>query len=243
MAEVLRGEQLYDIARLSGEVEVARNLLEFDQGPYGNAVSLPAAEQMYEPYRTHRNNVPFSGALDQCPYMKSIFDGFQTEKAAFRLLRRLPHSAYAFHDDKDRGADIARFQIPINTSRDAFLLIANNGLDIERFDTDSSGFEGDENGDLWFDMAKLRDACSDAVELYYLEAGCVNYFDTDQVHTLINGSGEERVTLSFDLVVNDWLEKWMEANLAQRVSPSPIEPSGSGTWNWTALRNGVIRTD
>src|SRR5262249_18635091 len=154
-----------------------------------------------------------------------------------------PHSAYAFHDDKDRGGSIARFQIPINTSKDAFLLIADNGLDIERFDIDSSGFKGNQNGDLWFDMEQLRDACSDAVELFYLEAGCVNYFDTDQVHTLINGSDEERVTLSFDLVMNDWLESWMQANLTHPVNPSPMEPSSSVTWNWTALRNGIIRTD
>ena len=237
MARVIRGEQLYDIAHLSSEVEIARNILEFDEGPYGNAVSLPSAEQMYEPYRTHHNNVPFSGALDACPYMRSIFESFQTEKAAFRLLRRVPHSAYAFHDDKDRGSGIARFQIPINTSKDAFLLIATDWLDLERFD------KGDENGDIWFDMGKLRDACSDAVELYYLEAGCVNYFDTDQVHTLINGSDEERVTLSFDLVVNDWLENWMQANLTRTVSPSPIEPSSYVTWNWNALRHGIIRTD
>lgn len=239
----MRGEQLYDIARLSREIGIARNILEFDKGPYGNAISLTSADQIYAPYRTHHNNVPFSGALDACPYLKSIFDSFQTEKAAFRLLRRVPHSAYAFHDDKDRGRDISRFQIPINTSREAFLLIAGNGLDLKRFDTESSGFKGDQNGDVWFNMEQLHDACSDAVELFYLEAGYVNCFDTDQIHTLINGSGDERVTLSFDLAINEWLEKWMQANLTRPVSPSPIERSSSVTWNWNALRNGIIRTD
>jgi hypothetical protein len=243
VAQVMRGEQLYEIARLSREIETARNILEFDQGPYGNAISLPSADQVYAPYRTHHNNVPFSGALDACSYMKSIFDSFKTEKAAFRLLRRVPHSAYAFHDDKDRGRDIARFQIPINTSKEAFLLIAANGLNLRRFDTDSSGFRGDQNGDVWFNMEQLHEACSHVVELFYLEAGYVNFFDTDQVHTLINGADDERVTLSFDLVMNEWLENWMQANLTRSVSPSPIEPSSSVMWNWNALRNGIIRTD
>ena len=80
MAQVLRGEQLYDLARLSREIDIARNLLEFDEGPYRNAISLPSADQLYAPYRTHHNNVPFSGALDVCPYMKDIFDSFQARK-------------------------------------------------------------------------------------------------------------------------------------------------------------------
>ena len=243
MAQVIRGEELYDLARLSEEIEVARNIQEFAEGPYRNAISLPSEDQIYAPYRAHHNNVPFSGALDVCPYLKSIFDSFETEKAAFRLLRRVPHSAYAFHDDKDRGRDIARFQIPINTSKEAFLLIAGPRLDLERFDIDSSGFKGNRNGDIWFNMEQLREACSDVAELFYLEAGFVHFFDTDEVHTLINGSDDERVTLSFDLVMNQWLENWMRANLTHPVTPSPIEPSSSVAWNWNALRNGIIRTD
>jgi len=239
----MRGEQLHDVARLSAEIEIARKILEFDEGPYRNAISLPAADQLSAPYRTHHNNVPFSGALDACPYMKSIFDGFQTEKTAFRLLRRVPQSAYAFHDDKDRGRDIARFQIPINTSKEAFLLIAGPGLDLKRFDTDSSGFKGDQNGDVWFNMEQLHDACADVADLFYLEAGFVNFFDTDQVHTLVNAAGDERITLSFDLVMNEWLENWMQVNLIHPVAPSPIERSSSVTWKWNALRNGIIRTD
>jgi hypothetical protein len=243
VAQVIRGEQLYDIALLSREVEIARNILEFDKGPYRNAVSLPSADQIYAPYRTHHNNIPFSGALDACPHLKSIFESFQTEKTAFRLLRRVPHSAYAFHDDKDRGRDIARFQIPINTSKAAFLLIAGTRLDLKRFDIDSSGFKGDQNGDVWFNMEQLHIACSDVVELFYLRPGCIHFFDTDQIHTLINGADDERITLSFDLVVNDWLRDWMQANLTHRVSPSPIEPFSSVAWKWNALRNGIIRTD
>jgi hypothetical protein len=240
---VMRGTEPYDVSAMQAEVEIARRVSEFDEGPYKNAISLPSVDQIYQPYKEHKNNVPFSAALDQCPYFKSIFDSFETEKAAFRLLRRLPQSAYAFHDDKDRGREIARFQIPINTSEHAFLLIAENEVDLRRFDTDSSGFKGDSNSDVWFNMEELHDACADDVELFYLEAGYVNYFDTDRVHTLINAELEERVTLSFDLVMNDWLVDWMKTHLTHVVSPSPIKRARAVTWKWNALRHGIIRTD
>ena len=243
MAQVVRGTEPYDVSAMRAEVEIARRILDFDKGPYKNAISLPSAEQVYAPYKSHHNNVPFSSALDRCAYLKSIFDSFQTEKTTFRLLRRLPKTAYAFHDDKDRGSDIARFQIPINTSNLAFLLIAKNEVDLRRFDTDSSGFEGDSNGDVWFNMEQLHDACADDVKLFYLEAGYVNYFDTDQVHTLINAEPEERITLSLDLVMNEWLANWMQTHLTHAVSASPIKPSGAFTWKWNALRHGIIRTD
>jgi hypothetical protein len=243
MAQVARGETLYDVSLMQAEIEIARGIAPFEQGPYKNAISLPSAQQVFEPYRTHHNNVPFSGALDRCPYLKSIFDSFQTEKAAFRLLRRVAGSAYSFHDDRDRGRNIARFQIPINSSEYAFLLIARDELDLKRFDMDSSGFQGDQNHDIWFNMKQLHDACSDAVELFYLEAGRMNYFDTDHVHTLINAAQEERVTLSLDLVMNDWLANWMREHLTCPVNPSPITPSELVVWKWNALRNGVIRTD
>ena len=243
MARVVRGTEPYDVAAMQAEVELARSISEFDEGPYKNAISLPSPEQIYAPYKTHHNNVPFSGALDHCPYFKSIFESFETEKTSFRLLRRLPQTAYAFHDDKDRGGDIARFQIPINTSDHAFLLIADGEVDLGRFDADSSGFKGDSNGDIWINMEQLHDACADDVELFYLDAGYLNYFDTDQVHTLINAELEERVTLSLDLVVNEWLADWMETHLTHVVRPSPIEPSRAVAWKWNALRHGVIRTD
>lgn len=243
MSQVLRTDARYDVPAMQRDVETARQRASFDEGPYKNAISLPSAQQIHAPFRSHHNSVPFTGVLDHCPTLKGIFDSFRTEKVAFRLLRRLAGAAYSFHDDKDRGRNIARFQIPINTSTQAFLLIARDGLDIKRFDLDRSGFKGDHNGDLWFDMTQLREACADDVELYYLEPGCLNYFDTDQVHTLVNAAPDERVTLSIDLVMNDWLARWMRDNLTIPVAPSPIVASASVRWKWNALRRGIIRTD
>ncbi|MBM3779472.1 MAG: hypothetical protein FJW23_14755 [Acidimicrobiia bacterium] len=241
MSVVLRTPYVYDLRRLADEAGIARGILDFSQGPYGNGVSLPSADQIIESHREHRNNVPFSGALERCPYMKEMFDSFQTGKAAFRLLRRGPKAAYAFHDDRDKGPRVARFQIPFVTSDRAFLLIANDRLDIRRFDTDGSGLAGDANGDVWFDMARLHRAGEGAIELYRLEAGYLHYFDTNDVHTLVNAADDERITLSLDVILNDWLTAWMASNLTERVPASPIVSSSAITWKWNALGHGIIR--
>lgn len=242
MAQVLRTDPIYDVARMAEEAAIARSVLDFDRGPYGNSISLACADQVAEGFREHVNNVPFSGALDRCPYFKSIFDSFPAPKAAFRLLRRLPRTAYAFHDDVDKGIQVIRLQIPFVTSREAFLLIANQDLDINRFDLDSSGFAGDPNGDVWFDMPALRRAARTSLELFYLDAGCLHYFDTNQVHTLINGAGHERLTLSIDLLLNDQLGAWMGDRLGVRVQPALIDESLGIRWKWNNLRYGVIRS-
>src|SRR5579859_2905868 len=124
MTTVLRSDHEYDLRRLAREVAIARSILDFPQGPYKNCVSLPAATQIKAEFSSHRNNVPFSGALEHCPYLQEIFDSFQTEKTSFRLMRRAPQSAYAFHDDNDRGADIVRLQIPVSTGPLAYLVLA-----------------------------------------------------------------------------------------------------------------------
>jgi hypothetical protein len=240
MAEVLRTDLVYDLRKMAEEAAIARSVLDFDKGPYGNCISLPRADQVRAASRGHINNNPFSGALDRCPYFQSIFDSFQAQKTSFRLLRRAAHAAYSFHDDVDKGPQVIRFQIPFVTSTQAFLLIANDSLDISRFDTDSSGFAGDSKGDVWFDMPSLQRAAAGALELFYLDAGHLHFFETNQVHTLINAATEERITLSIDLILNDWLREWMRVNLTTRVPPSPIDVSSGLTWKWNNLRSGII---
>jgi hypothetical protein len=242
MAEVLRTDFPYHLQGMTNEARIARSVLDFDRGPYGNCISLPRPDQVSEEFREHRNNIPFSGALDQCPYLQSIFHSFQAPKASFRLLRRGPKAAYSFHDDVDKGPQVVRFQIPFVTSEQAFLLIANDSLDIGRFDTNGSGFVGDGNGDIWFDMRSLQQAAAGAVELFYLDAGYLHFFDTNQIHTLINAACEERITLSIDLIINDWLRDWMQIHLTKKVPPSPINESPGTTWKWNSLRYGIIRS-
>ena len=52
---------------------------------------------------------------------------------------------------------------------------------------------------------------------------------------------QKRITLSIDVIVNDWMREWMRTNLTQTVKPSPMGHSPAVTWKWNALRHGIIR--
>jgi hypothetical protein len=241
MTEVLRNTESFDLERLAEEVSIARGIMEFRDGPYGNCISLPAARDVSEPFRNHHNNVPFADALESCPYIKQIFDSFLTEKASCRLLRRKGATAYALHDDKDKGVRIHRFQIPILTNSRAFLLIPTSDANFGFAEAEKArGLDG-EAGDVWFDLERLDRELEGRFQLFTLQPGFLYYFDTDQIHTLINAGNSERIVLSIDLVVNDWLNDWMRTELTQRVSPEPVPRTSSIAWEWNALRCGVIR--
>ena len=128
MIGVVRNSHPFDLDALRREVAHAREIQDFDEGAYGHCVSLPCAEHVAEAYRTHHNNVPFSGALYRCPLLQRIFGEFRTQKASFRLLRRGPGTAYALHDDRDKGKNIVRFQIPIITNEHAFIALLKDQM-------------------------------------------------------------------------------------------------------------------
>ena len=92
----------------------------FRQRPYGNGISLPCTATFAESLAISPQQYPFFRRPRRCPYMREIFDGFQTDKATFRLLRCGPQTAYSFHDDRDKGQRVARFQISFATMRRHF---------------------------------------------------------------------------------------------------------------------------
>lgn len=243
MVDVLTTIHRFDKEKLAAEVTVATGISSFDDGPYGNCISLPSAEDLGPPFRTHHNNVPFSGALGQCPYLDEIFDSFLTEKAAFRLLRRKAKTAYALHDDKDKGSNILRFQIPVNTNENSFLLLAHDDIDLGEFESLATRTRNENTSSVSFDLKKLDEILAGRFELFSLQPGQLYYFDTDNIHTLINAGDQQRVTLSLDLVINDWLNEWMQTSLTQKLLPSNVERTTSIRWEWPALKNGVIRND
>ncbi len=49
------------------------------------------------------------------------------------------------------------------------------------------------------------------------------YFDTTRVHTLVNPGPGERITLSFDLIANDWLRARFP-DIREEIGDGPIEP-------------------
>ncbi|MEM7352528.1 MAG: hypothetical protein AAF657_17140 [Acidobacteriota bacterium] len=237
--EVLRSNEPYDLERLRHEVAIAEKIQGFDHGAYGHCISLPDEDDLGERYRGHHNNLPFAGAFAECTYLRQIFQSFETEKTSYRLLRRGPQTAYSLHNDKDKGVDVVRAQIPIVTSERAFLVLMREDAQVEVPVEELAAMEGD----VWYDMADLDRLCGDDYELFYLEPGYLHYFDTNEIHTLINADLSERVTLCIDLVLNDWLRGWIASHLGHRLAPVANPRSPALRWEWNALRHGIIRNE
>jgi hypothetical protein len=243
MVGVLRSCEPFDLEALRREASAAVGVQDFGMGAYGHCVSLPCEDDMPETYRTHHNNLPFADALRLCPLMTRIFREFQTEKASFRLLRRGPGTAYALHDDKDKGRHVVRFQIPIMTNQDAFIVLLKDQVPPPHLAAVVSRILKDAGDDIWFDFERFQNAFGDYLSLYPLPPGYLYYFDTDRIHTAINAGGEDRIVLSIDLVMNDWLRDWMTVNLKTQVPAVPDGAALGGRWNWKSLRHGLITND
>ena len=229
----------YDVAALTREVAIARAFQDFELGAYGHSISLPAARQLDERARQHHNNLPFADVLDRCPYLAEVLAGFEAPKMSYRLLRRAAGTAYALHDDKDKGAHIVRLQIPIVTNERSFLFLPTDALDLEIFEPFVRAAQAER--ELPFDLETLRRLCGSELRLFRLRPGRLYYFDTDRIHTLLNGGDQDRITLSIDLIGNGWLRTWMAEHFTARLEPYAAKGTDPIRWNWSALRHGVIR--
>jgi hypothetical protein len=193
---------VYDLdVPLDGLVRDARRAVEgwdWSRGAYAHALSLPAYRELH-PYGRYRyGNFPCTGLLEDCPYFRRVFDSLQCEKVSFRLLRRGPHSAYAWHTDAWKGPGVVRFQIPIVSVDEAFLVLT----DYEAVDQ-LRGPRSTRLSEASFEeFARVNGG---HFRRHHLAAGRLYYFDTTRVHTLVNPGPAERITLSFDLAANDWL--------------------------------------
>lgn len=235
---MLKSLASYDLAALQEEVARARARQDFSEGLYGHCISLPAADDLAPEYRTHHNNVPFSGALAECPTMREIFDSLKTEKTSFRLLRRTPGTAYGIHDDLDKGSRILRLQIPIVTNPHAYIVAQKEGVSLD-------GLAGRvdeilEGGDLHFDFARFTRTLGQWFDLFSLAPGSMYRFDTDGLHTAINAGDHERIVLGFDILANDWVRDWIDREFTIPVPPTPAEALSSASWEWTSLQHGLI---
>jgi len=238
VTEVLKSLASYDLDALREEVARARARQDFSEGLYGHCISLPAAGDLAVEYRTHHNNVPFSGALAQCQTMRGIFDSLKTEKASFRLLRRAPHTAYGIHDDVDKGVDILRFQIPIITNPDAFIVAQKDGVSLDGLAERVNEIR--ESGDLRFDFARFTLAFGQWFDLFSLAPGSMYRFDTNQLHTAINAGNHERIVLGIDILANDWVKDWIPREFTVSFPPTPADALSEASWEWTSLEHGLI---
>jgi len=191
----------YDVDRLERDLETAIRGWDWSKGAFGHALSLPGLTDLHTAARDHYNNLPYADALDRCPYFRHVFDSFVCEKASFRLLRRPPRTCYGWHTDRDKGSDVIRFQIPIVTNPQSWLVVT----DFDAFE-EIRGFEERlSEPDTYDTFGRFKDLNRGRYQLHALEPGTLYYFDTRRFHTLVNEGEETRYTLSVDVVANDWL--------------------------------------
>ena len=169
-------------------------------GAFGHALSLPSYAQLH-PYRRYSYpNFPCTGRLGQCPLLSGLFDDLRCEKVSFRLLRREPQSSYAWHTDRWKGPGVVRFQIPIVSNEAAFLVTT----DYLRKDQIAGALSA---GLTAGSFSAFAQANAGHHARHQLQPGLLYYFDTSRVHTFVNPGPEERITLSFDLLANDWVRE------------------------------------
>ncbi len=240
MGSVLVSSQPYDVAALAADVVTARRLLDFGAGTFEHSISLPAEDDIQAGHRTHRNNNPYAGALGSCPLFAEIFNSFQAEKACFRLLRRKAGTAYSLHDDRDVGDDIVRMQMPVVTNRSALLLVQKDGTELEPLARRVHEFTRDDGKPIVFDYPRLSEDFGEWFDAFLLEPGYFHLIDTNRVHTLINAGTADRITLCIDMLRNDWLERWLSEHMIQDLPALPPERLPDGTWEWEALRHGLL---
>jgi hypothetical protein len=240
MNVVLKSKVPQDLSALSRDLDTARRVQDFDQGAYGHCISLPGDSELPSRFRDHHNNVPFSGTLDQCPTFRQAFDAFSAEVASFRLLRRTPRTAYGLHDDRDKGSDIVRLQIPILTNEHSFIVLLKEGEELASLARILTQFQ-ESKEQVPFDFDRFFVTFGDRFDLFEFSPGYLYYFDTDQVHTAINAGDQERIVLGIDLVRNDWLDQWLSEQLTVPVAPiARTSLSSEAHWNWTSLQHGLL---
>jgi hypothetical protein len=210
----------YDLdVPLDGLVEDTRRAVEgwdWSRGAFGHALSLPAYRQLHPYGRYGYGNFPCLGLLGHCPRFRQIFEGLECEKVSFRLLRRGPSSSYSLHTDRRKGPGVVRFQVPIVEDGTAFLVTT----DYESKDQ-VRGLQSDSLSEESFEAFARANAGH--FRKHHLEAGQLYYFDTTRVHTLVNPGPEERITLAFDLLANDWLlARFPEVRT--EIGEDPVEP-------------------
>jgi hypothetical protein len=196
--EVQRYQVDVSLGELVRDTRLATEGWDWSRGAFGHALSLPARHQLHPYSRNDYGNYPCAGVLDRCPGFRRLFDSLACEKVSFRLLRRGPGSSYSWHTDAWKGPGVARFQIPIISDDSAFLVITNYA----RVDQ----LRGPVSGELDEDsLDAFARANAGHFQKHHLEAGVLHYFPTNVVHTLVNPGPSERITLSFDLLANEWL--------------------------------------
>jgi hypothetical protein len=205
-----------ELDALVRETRQAAEGWDWSRGAWGHSLSLPADRQLHPNARYRYENYPCLDLLGQLPAFRAVFDAFECEKVSFRLLRRGPGSAYDWHTDRGKGQGVVRFQIPLVSNDSAFLVTTDY-----RHVGEIRGARAVPLDEESFD--RFARANAGHYGRHQLEPGRLHHFDTSRIHTLVNAGSSERITLSFDLVVNDWvLARFPEVRA--ELGDDPVEP-------------------
>jgi len=193
----------FSVDQMIAELANATRGWDWSKGAYGHSLSLPSREEIHPAEQDHFNNLPYANALNSCPYFRQIFDGFECEKASFRLLRRPPESCYAWHTDQDKGPSVVRFQVPIITNDQSTIIVT----DYRRYEEFKSMKQRMSESEAYDHYDEFKEFNRGYFEEHVLQPGMLYYFNTSRFHNLFNRGSTERITLAMDLIVNDWLRR------------------------------------
>jgi len=140
--------------------------------------------------------------MDTIPYIHSIWKIFNefTNVTGFRIMRKLPHTAYGIHNDTDAGT-IIRMQIPIQTNDKCWLAYTKLKEIEEGWTEDNTYFKKD-----------LENRFGKDVTFHKLNPAYLYHFNTNNIHTLTNEGDTTRYTLLIDLEKTDKVIDFLNIN-------------------------------
>ena len=187
-------KEQFDIQKLNLDLQTIISLCKFEESSYRHSVPVMSEEMCPNSHKGFHNNWPFySHSMNTIPYINSIWEMFNeiSDVCGFRIMRKLPHTAYGIHNDTDAG-EIIRMQIPIQTNENCWLAYTQLSEIEENWTEDNTYFKKD-----------LEKRFGDDVTFYQLSPGNLYYFNTNNIHTLTNEGDTIRYTLLIDLLKTD----------------------------------------
>ena len=187
-------KKIFDIQKLNLDLQTIISLCKFEESSYGHSIPVMSESMCPNSHKGFHNNWPFySHSMNTIPYINFIWEMFNeiSDVCGFRIMRKLPHTAYGIHNDTDAG-EIIRMQIPIQTNENSWLACTELDEIEEGWTEDNSYFKKD-----------LEKRFGDKIKFYQMLPGLLYYFNTNKIHTLTNEGDTTRYTLLIDLLKND----------------------------------------
>jgi hypothetical protein len=193
----------FDVDKLIKDLNTIISLCKFEDSFHKHSISIMTKEMCPNSHKEFHNNLPFYPYnVETIPYMNKLWKMFNeiSDVCGFRIMRKLPHTAYGIHNDTDAG-EIIRMQIPIQTNEECWLAYTELKEIEEGWTKDNTYFKKD-----------LENRFGKDVTFYQLEVGNLYHFNTNNIHTLTNEGDTTRYTLLIDLLITDKSLEFIQNN-------------------------------